>query len=461
MKTPSSKRDAGWYGVAALVSGVCVFGLLGLNRLLGFYYVVLHTRLSQAVDWNVKFLNVTSLVLSALAVLAVIPTIVFAIIGRKRLTPASKAHDRINLKVGLILGIVYSSFVVVMILIFLAISVFGGMTRTKGWKTRNFTDTVGIEYREVQLAGAANLGQVLMISPGNGWVVGSDGQMLQYSGDKWRAVKGAPRDVDIQSISAVDENDVWFAGIEGEIARNSPELQFWILHYDGKKITKVGSWAVDKNVATIAMAGKNDGWAACSSGLLLHYDGSKWDPAPGIGEEWMKYLVFENANKGWGLGGDLYAYTDSEWTPQGLELFGNYNKVLPMNDGSVLLGAHIGMSVTRGGETQQLSSVARVKNGSMQQVGGFEIKYISGMARGPDGLAILVGCEGGEPGSAEDMPFDKPGKIMLYRDGQKVGQDIDFPFDKDPRGVSFDSADHGWISSGEGTMIEFRLLIAE
>jgi len=288
--------------------------------------------------------------------------------------------------------------------------------------------------------------------------------MLQYSDDHWRAVKGVPRDVDMQSISAVDENDVWFAGIEGEIARNSPELQFWILHYDGKKINKVGSWAVDKNVATIAMAGKNDGWAACSSGLLLHYDGSKWDPAPGIGEEWMKYLVFENA-KGWGLGADLYAYTGSEWTPQGLELFGNYDKVLQMNDGSVLLGAHMGMSVTRGGVTQQLSAVARVENGRMQQVGGFENKYISGMARGPDGLVILVGSEGDDPNSIppsiEDKPFDKPGKIMLYRDGQKVGQDIDFPFEKDPRGVSFDSADHGWISSGEGTMIEFRLLIAE
>lgn len=80
--------------------------------------------------------------------------------------------------------------------------------------------------------------------------------MLQYSDDHWRAVKGVPRDVDMQSISAVDENDVWFAGIEGEIARNSPELQFWILHYDGKKINKVGSWAVDKNVATIAMAAR-------------------------------------------------------------------------------------------------------------------------------------------------------------------------------------------------------------
>jgi len=117
MKTPSSKRDAGWYGVAALVSGVCVFGLLGLSRIVGTLEIVPLLSQRSLHNWNFTFLNVTRFVLSCMALVAVVPTIVFAIIGKKRLSPLSKPHDRINLNVGLILGILYCSIVVVMLIL--------------------------------------------------------------------------------------------------------------------------------------------------------------------------------------------------------------------------------------------------------------------------------------------------------------------------------------------------------
>lgn len=90
---------------------------VGLSRIVGTLEIVPLLSQRSLHNWNFTFLNVTRFVLSCMALVAVVPTIVFAIIGKKRLSPLSKPHDRINLNVGLILGILYCSIVVVMLIL--------------------------------------------------------------------------------------------------------------------------------------------------------------------------------------------------------------------------------------------------------------------------------------------------------------------------------------------------------
>lgn len=459
MRSSSSKRDAGWYGIAALVSGTCAVGLWVFSRIIGTYSAFSYFLKGMPKHWSNTFLSVTSIVLIFIAFAAVVPAIVFAIKGKKRLTLYSKPHDSLNLNVGLILGILSSVVVGLTVLAILVAAIVtpwekktGTTSSTSEWKTRSFTDTVSIKYREVQIDKNTSLGDVVMISPESGWVVGSDGQILRYSDGKWRGMTGEPKYMDVQSVSTVDENDVWFAGIEELDAKNMRKFKFWILHYDGIKMSTVGSWDVDNNDnVAIAMAGKNDGWAGGSSGMLLHYDGQKWDPVAANGNTQVRCLVFENASKGWQVGKDLYSYAHGQWIPEGFQIDYNYDKILPMNDGSVLLAADYIFSDEREGKTRQLNTLARVEKSHMRQIAGFEQRLIHGMARGPDGYAVLVGKE-----------FDADrGVVMLYQNGRKVGGDISLPEYVTPEGISFDSQNHGWISTDEANMIEFKLLIAE
>jgi photosystem II stability/assembly factor-like uncharacterized protein len=73
-----------------------------------------------------------------------------------------------------------------------------------------------------------------MLSPRDGWAVGSGGSILHYDGDKWNLVDTGIRSVHLESLDMVSPDEGWAVGREDR----SANTEGVILHYQH------GKWSV-------------------------------------------------------------------------------------------------------------------------------------------------------------------------------------------------------------------------
>lgn len=88
------------------------------------------------------------------------------------------------------------------------------------------------------------------------------------SGAPDASVAKAPEDpalnAGLQGIWGTSPSDIWATGSKGVI-----------LHYDGKRWQSVPS-GIDQNITAISGTGPDDIWAVSDHGITLHYDGKAW-----------------------------------------------------------------------------------------------------------------------------------------------------------------------------------------
>jgi photosystem II stability/assembly factor-like uncharacterized protein len=124
------------------------------------------------------------------------------------------------------------------------------------------------------------LTDVSMISAMEGWAVGKGG-LLHYTDGKWSAVKPPTPDTKFRDYQGFDDvhmlsaDDGWAVGykIPEEDVNKS---QGMIMHYSGGEWQEVDIPAVDGHLLTLHMVSPDEGWAAGYDGVVLHYQSGMW-----------------------------------------------------------------------------------------------------------------------------------------------------------------------------------------
>lgn len=115
---------------------------------------------------------------------------------------------------------------------------------------------------------------IVMVSPTDGWAVGSltcyacegHGRIYHWDGSVWNQFSTARRG--LFAVSAAAADDTWAVGYEGVI-----------VHWDGTNWTEVAS-PTTNHLESIAMRSAVDGWA-CGGEGVFHWDGSAWTQSLG------------------------------------------------------------------------------------------------------------------------------------------------------------------------------------
>lgn len=187
----------------------------------------------------------------------------------------------------------------------------------------------GGRWVEVQTEIHAWISAIKMLSPTDGWAVGTD--VYHYDGVTWREVK-LPVMTQFNAIDVVSPNDIWLAG-DGKWT-GSPDGNTTILHYDGSAWTQQATPRLGDffSISSLSMVSAQEGWAVGSAqvsgdkgyypptGAILHYMNGTWHLAktlPGID---MRTVSMASATDGW-AGGNLVTLSKTGPMPSGQSPF--------------------------------------------------------------------------------------------------------------------------------------------
>lgn len=203
---------------------------------------------------------------------------------------------------------------------------------------------------------------VALVSPSEGWAVGSQGTMLHYLNGTWSSytdtipletahptsATGDLSQVDLTSISMVTPDEGWAVGTAlpyqetyyGGYRNQGQSGKPVILHY------QQGRWMPDQLSAdllshfgcspsgtpcgmvlnSISMVSAQEGWAtgaaipppnvidAPTFGVLLHYTSGTWTLV-NMQASYLGGIVMRSANDGWMIGSGIYHYDGHTWAP--------------------------------------------------------------------------------------------------------------------------------------------------
>jgi len=165
---------------------------------------------------------------------------------------------------------------------------------------------------------------IQMLSPDNGWIVGS-GAILHYQNGKWSQVDAPDADkVTLEGISMISSDEGWAVGGFSSI-----------LHYKDGRWAKV-DWVSPSAselprsvngfrpfVEDIQMVSPNEGWAVGEAGLIVHYKAGKWNRVVVDGKYDLRTIQMLSSTEGWASGGDgndtggvILHYKDGKWSEQ-------------------------------------------------------------------------------------------------------------------------------------------------
>ncbi len=152
------------------------------------------------------------------------------------------------------------------------------------------TAGLGGGWNEVSL-GAGGLNSVFMISPTEGWAVGSGGIIYHYTGGGWTSYTTVG--TSLNSVFMLNQNDGWAVGNGGAI-----------FHYSS------GAWSgpispgpTGQNLNSIFMINSSEGWIVGASGTALHYSNGVWGAVQNLsGVTQSLNAVSFSGGIGWAVG---------------------------------------------------------------------------------------------------------------------------------------------------------------
>lgn len=192
-----------------------------------------------------------------------------------------------------------------------------------------------------------NLNSVCIVSKNDIWAAGEEGIVLHYNGIKWESFN-TPTTNDLHSISFQDsergiavgdlgtiliyERGCWTL-LENEIRGNLYSALYkkdeaWfggglecdnvpIMNINMNKKSEFNSFDNHAVIKSIIFTNPDDGWAAGSPSILLHFDGLKWEKVSDIADfSSLNSVFFSNECNGIsvGYGGSVITYSDNGWT---------------------------------------------------------------------------------------------------------------------------------------------------
>jgi photosystem II stability/assembly factor-like uncharacterized protein len=136
----------------------------------------------------------------------------------------------------------------------------------------------------------------------NGWAVGDNGAILQYSGSAWGVVT-SPTTQTLRSVYMLSASDGWAAGDSGTLLRYQNGL--WNTY----------SSPTTSQLNSLYLADGTHGWAVGASGTILHYDGSLWLSVSGPVSTNLNSVTEVTPQLAWavGDGGTILQWTGIGW----------------------------------------------------------------------------------------------------------------------------------------------------
>lgn len=140
-------------------------------------------------------------------------------------------------------------------------------------------------------------------APDDGWIVGTQGLILHWDGQRWRRVE-SPTTADLYGVYALGSQDAWAVGASATF-----------LHWNGQVWTPYPNPAPGRVYALDFLA-PDDGWAAAAD-VLLHWDGVEWkttgNPVPGTSYLAVSMAAHDDVWAG-GTGEVLAHWDGAAWT---------------------------------------------------------------------------------------------------------------------------------------------------
>lgn len=188
------------------------------------------------------------------------------------------------------------------------------------------------------------LASIAMLSATEGWIVGTCGIILQYSGGQWNPpsccspsswnYKG------LYSVAIVSSSEAWASGDWG------------YLHYSG------GQWNLNPNqlpvetVAGIAVVSANDVWEVGDQGTIMQSTGGSWQEQPSPTLNTLSSVAMVSSSSGWTVGnmGTILQYTGGNW-----QLYQGGSSTSPDLNDIVMVSATAGWVVGNSGTILQFN----------------------------------------------------------------------------------------------------------
>jgi hypothetical protein len=151
---------------------------------------------------------------------------------------------------------------------------------------------------------SAELYDVALVSPAEGWAVGAGGTILHYHGGSWSTVS-SPVSADLEGVAMVSPTEGWAVGGTG--------MGGTIVHYHD------GSWSKVSNPAQhilhgVSMVAPTEGWAVGEAGTILHYTGGSWYTVSSPHPRLLFSVAMVSPTEGWAVGrsGTIAHYTGGQ-----------------------------------------------------------------------------------------------------------------------------------------------------
>ncbi|TMM47787.1 WD40/YVTN/BNR-like repeat-containing protein [Colwellia ponticola] len=184
---------------------------------------------------------------------------------------------------------------------------------------------------------------------GNGelFVVGDEGMVLHYTGtadqagDLWQQMT-LPVRQPLHGIWGASANNLYAVGWMGTL-----------LHYDGQQWHHLSGGKIDEktgkfqacqeNTPLFAIDGsaKGEAWAVGDDGVILHFDGKKWQLEQSPTSINLRAVACAEDQTVYAIGGEgtvLQRNTNGQWLQLECQLSSGFQAMLIMPDGSLLLG---------------------------------------------------------------------------------------------------------------------------
>jgi hypothetical protein len=119
----------------------------------------------------------------------------------------------------------------------------------------------------------ADLFDIDMTGPEDGWIAAGDGSLLHWDGRQWGLVSGSPG-VKLTAVSVISETLGWAVGDA-------------MLSWDGSLWTPY-DYPLNKYLSDVQMISPNRAWAVGYAGRILRWDGSNWSTRLSTHPEWIR-----------------------------------------------------------------------------------------------------------------------------------------------------------------------------
>jgi hypothetical protein len=119
----------------------------------------------------------------------------------------------------------------------------------------------------------ADLFDIDMTGPDNGWIATGNGSLLHWDGHQWQPVVGLPG-VKLTAISVISETLGWAVGDT-------------MLSWDGS-LWSPYDYPLNKYLSDVQMLSSHQAWAVGYAGRILRWDGSNWSTRLSTHGEWIR-----------------------------------------------------------------------------------------------------------------------------------------------------------------------------